>query len=174
MKKLQILIIFLALAFITPIPAMAGVRVGVNINLPPIAIGIGGPPDLVEIPDADQAYVAPDVNVDLFFWNGWWWRPYEGRWYRSHYYDRGWAHYNRAPGFYHHVDPRWRDNYRAHNWHGRPWDYQRVPGGHFQGQGQQGHGHGQGQQGHGQGRGQGHGQQGYEQQGQGQQGHNRN
>jgi len=149
MKKLYLLTIFLALVMITPIPAMAGVRVGVNIGLPPIVIGIGGgppgPPDLVQIPDTDQVYVAPDVNVELFFWNGWWWRPYEGRWYRSHYYDRGWAYYNRAPRFYRHVDPGWRGNYRTHTWHGRPWNYQRIPGGHFQGQG---HGQGHGQQGH--------------------------
>ena len=139
MKKLYLLTIFLALVIINPIPAMAGVRVGVNVVLPPIVIG--GPPDLVEIPDTDHVYVAPDVSVELFFWNGWWWRPYEGRWYRSHYYDRGLAHYDRAPRFYHHVDQGWRNNYRAHTWHGRQWNYQRVPGGHFQG-------HGQGQQGH--------------------------
>ena len=139
MKKLQILIIFLALVFITPIPAMAGVRVGVNIGLPPIVIGIGGPPDLVEIPDTEHVYVAPDVSVELFFWNGWWWRPYEGRWYRSHYYDRGWAHYNSVPRFSHHVDPGWRGNYRAHTWHGHQWNYQRVPSHNFQGHGQQEH-----------------------------------
>jgi len=138
MKKLYLLTIFMALVMITPIPAMAGVRV--NIGLPPIVIGIGGgPPDLVEIPDTDRVYVAPDVDVELFFWNGWWWRPYEGRWYRSHYYDRGWANYNRDPRFYHHVDPGWRGYYRAHTWHGRQWNYQRIPSRQVQRHGQQGH-----------------------------------
>ena len=149
MKKSLLGVVFLAAVIALPATAMAGVRVGVNIGLPPIVIGIGGgPPDLVEVPDSDQAYVAPDVNVELFFWNGWWWRPYEGRWYRSHYYDRGWAYYNRVPRFYHRVDPGWRGYYRSHAWHGRPWNYQRIPGGHFQGHGQ-GHGHRQqGQYGH--------------------------
>ena len=142
MKKSLLGLLFTAVLVVSPIPAMAGVRVGVGIALPPIVIGGGappGPPDLVEVPDTDRVYVAPDVSVELFFWNGWWWRPYEGRWYRSHYYDRGWAYYNRAPRFYHRVDPGWRGNYRTHNWHGRPWNYERVPGGHFQ-QGQGRHG----------------------------------
>jgi len=137
MKKLYLLTILLASVFITPVPAMAGTRVGVNIVLPPIVIG--GPIDLVEIPDTDEVYVAPDVNVELFFWGGWWWRPYEGRWYRSHYYDRGWTHYNSVPRFSHHVDPGWRGNYRAHTWHGHQWNYHRVPSRSFQGHGQQEH-----------------------------------
>ena len=162
MKKLRILIIFLALGMITPIPAMARVNVDVSIGLPPIIIG-GPPPVMVEVPDTDQVYVAPEVSIELFFWNGWWWHPYEGHWYRSHYYNHGWGYYNSVPMFYHHVDPGWRGYYRTHNWHGRQWNYQHIPGGHFQGQG---HYQGQGQQGHYQG----HGQQGHYQ-GQGQQGH---
>ena len=141
MKKSLLGISLLAMAIVAPVTAMAGVRVGVNIGIPPVVIGIGSPPPLVEIPDSAGVYVAPDVNIDLFFWNGWWWRPYEGRWYRSHYYDRGWAYYNRAPRFYHRVDPGWRGYYRAHNWHGRPWNYQRIPGENFQGHGQGGHRH---------------------------------
>jgi hypothetical protein len=132
MKKLHLSILFLALV-ITPIPAIAGARVSVNIGLPPIVIG--GPPDLVEIPDSDEVYAAPDVNVELFFWNGWWWRPYEGRWYRSHYYDRGWVHYDRIPRFYHHVDPGWRGYYRTHTWHGHLWNYERIPSRNFHGHG---------------------------------------
>ena len=44
-----------------------------------------------------SVYVVPDVEVDLFFWNGWWWRPWEGRWCRSRYYDRDWGYYDRVP-----------------------------------------------------------------------------
>jgi hypothetical protein len=36
------------------------------------------------------------------------------------------------------VDQGWRNNYRAHSWHGRQWNYQRIPSRQVQGQGQQG------------------------------------
>ena len=79
------------------------------------------------MPETSGVYVAPEIDVDLFFWNGFWWRPWEGRWYRSQYYDRGWAYYNRVPSFYYDVDPHWRGNYQNHNWHGHNWNYQEVP-----------------------------------------------
>ena len=94
-------------------------------SLPPIRFN--GPPDVVAMPDTDDVYVAPDMDVDMFFWNGWWWRPYEGRWYRSQYYDRGWADYNNVPSFYSDVDPSWRRYYRDRNWYGHRWDYDRIP-----------------------------------------------
>ena len=79
------------------------------------------------LPDTNDVYVAPDIDVDLFFWNGWWWRLWEGRWYRSHYYDRGWGYYNNVPSFYFDVDPGWRGYYRDHNWYGHRWNYERIP-----------------------------------------------
>ena len=67
------------------------------------------------------------ITLDLFFWNGFWWRPWEGRWYRSPYYDRGWAYYNRVPKFYYDVDPYWRTYYQNHSWHGHIWNYRPIP-----------------------------------------------
>ena len=82
-------------------------------NLPP-PIPFVAPPEMVVIPET-YVYVAPDIDVDLFFWNGWWWRLWEDRWYRSHYYNRGWGYYNNVPSFYFDVDPGWRGYYRDHN-----------------------------------------------------------
>jgi hypothetical protein len=79
------------------------------------------------IPDTDDVYVVPDINVDVFFWNGWWWRPWEGRWYRSRYYDRGWGYYDNVPSFYFDVDPGWRGYYRNHYWRDHRWNYERIP-----------------------------------------------
>ena len=79
------------------------------------------------MPDTNNVYVVPDINVDLFFWDGWWWRPWEGRWYRSQYYNQGWSYYNNVPSFYYDVDPRWRGYYRDHNWYGHRWNYERIP-----------------------------------------------
>jgi hypothetical protein len=44
-------------------------------------------------------YVDPDIDADLFFWDGFWWRLWEGRWYRSAYYDRDRAYYDSFPSF---------------------------------------------------------------------------
>jgi hypothetical protein len=126
MRKLLLGTILLALAIVVPIPAMAGVNISVGISLPP-PIAFEAPPDVVAMPDTDDVYVVPDADVDIFFWNGWWWRPWEGRWYRSQYYNRGWAYYNNVPSFYFDVDPGWRGHYRDHNWYGHRWNYERIP-----------------------------------------------
>ena len=128
MKKLLFGTILLALVCAFPVMTMAevGVSVGVSIPLPPV-IAFEAPPAVVALPDANGVYVAPSIGVDLFFWNGFWWRPWEGRWYRSPYYDRGWVYYNSVPRFYFNVDPYWRGYYQNRNWHGHIWNYQPIP-----------------------------------------------
>ena len=126
MNKVFLGTIFLALLIVVPIPTMAGVNIGIGISLPP-PIVFAAPPEVIVLPDANDVYVVPDIEVDLFFWSGWWWRLWEGRWYRSHYYNRGWAYYNYVPSFYFDVDPGWRGYYRDHNWHGHRWNYERIP-----------------------------------------------
>ncbi len=125
MKKLLFGTILLALVLVFPFPTMAGVNVSVSISLPPLIV-FSAPPELIVIPET-YVYVDPDINADLFFWNGWWWRLWEGRWYRSHYYNRGWSYYKTVPSFYFDVDPGWRGYYRDHNWYGARWDYERIP-----------------------------------------------
>lgn len=117
--------LLLTLVITVPIPALAGVDVNISIGLPPLIV-FAAPPELIVLPDT-YVYVAPEIDVDLFFWNGWWWRLWEGRWYRSHYYDRSWSYYNRVPSFYFDIDPGWRGYYRDRNWYGHRWDYERIP-----------------------------------------------
>jgi hypothetical protein len=126
MKKLLFGTMLFALLIVVSIPAMAGVDIGVSISLPPLIV-FEAPPDVIVMPDTSDVYVVPDIDVDLFFWNGWWWRPWEGRWYRSHYYNRGWGYYKNVPSFYFDVDPGWRGYYRDHNWYGHRWNYERIP-----------------------------------------------
>ena len=126
MKKLFFGTLLLALVIAVPIPTMARVDVNVSIALPP-PIVFAAPPDVIVLPDTNDVYVVPDIDVDMFFWNGWWWRLWEGRWYRSHYYNRGWGYYNNVPSFYFDVDPGWRGYYRDHNWYGHRWNYERIP-----------------------------------------------
>jgi hypothetical protein len=140
MKKRNIVIRFLlfgtivwSLVLLSHIPTMAvdvSVNVGVNIPLPP-AIVFSAPPQLVVIPET-YVYADPDVDADIFFYGGWWWRPWEGRWYRSRNYDSGWGHYKHAPPFYSQVPSHWRDDYRRHKWKGHKWDHKRIPHGQVQ------------------------------------------
>src|SRR5512139_976789 len=88
MKRLLLGTMLLALLIVVPIPTLAGVSININFPLPP-PIVFAAPPSVIVLPDTDDVYVDPDIDVDLFFWNGWWWRPWEGRWYRSRYYDYG-------------------------------------------------------------------------------------
>jgi hypothetical protein len=66
-----------------------GVNVRVGNNLP--AIRFAAPPDLVVIPGT-YVYIVPDINVDVLFFQDYWWRPYEGHWYRSRDYKGEWSY----------------------------------------------------------------------------------
>src|SRR4030042_2998758 len=75
MKKLFFVTLLLALVIVVPIPTMARVDVGVSIALPrPIVFA--APPEMIVLPET-YVYVVPDVDVDIFFYDGWWWRPWE-------------------------------------------------------------------------------------------------
>jgi hypothetical protein len=125
MKKLFFGTLLLALVIVAPIPTMARVDVSVSIVLPP-PIVFAAPPELIVLPET-YVYVVPDVDMDIFFYNGWWWRPWEGHWYRSRYYDSGWAYYKSVPSFYKRIPSGWRNDYRDHRWKGHEWSYQRIP-----------------------------------------------
>jgi len=126
MKKLLLAAAILALATMIHVPARAAVDINIGIALPP-PIVLPAPPDLIVLPSSDDVWVDPDVGVELFFWDGWWWYFWEGRWYRSHYYDREWVYYDATPVFFFGVDPEWRVFCREHRWHGHRWDFQRLP-----------------------------------------------
>jgi hypothetical protein len=125
MKKLLLGSILLAWLFVFPVQAMAGVDVRIAIPLPP-PIVFAAPPHVVVLPETN-VYVVPDVDADIFFHNGWWWRRWEGRWYRSRSYGSGWGYYKSIPSFYRGVPPGWRNDYREHRWRGHQWDHQRIP-----------------------------------------------
>ena len=69
MKKLFLASILFALAIILPVPAMAEVNVSIGIPLPPPVI-FEAPPNVIVMPDTYGVYAVPDIDVDIFFWNG--------------------------------------------------------------------------------------------------------
>ena len=125
MKKFLLLTILCAAILICPLRARARVDIGINIGLPP-PIAFVSPPELVVIPETN-VYAVPDFDAEIFFYHGWWWRLWEGRWYRSHQYSSGWRYYRKTPSFYRGIPPGWRDEYREGRWRGRPWEQQRIP-----------------------------------------------
>ena len=125
MKKVFFGTLLLALVLVFPIPTMAAVDVHVSIPLPPLIV-FAAPPEVVVLPETN-VYAVPDLDVDIFFYNGWWWRPWEGRWYRSRNYSSGWGYYRSVPSFYRGIPSSWRNDYRDHRWRGHPWNYQRIP-----------------------------------------------
>ncbi|MBM4341126.1 MAG: hypothetical protein FJ110_16470 [Deltaproteobacteria bacterium] len=126
MKRLLWGTMVLTIVIVFSIPTMAAIDIRIGIPLPPPII-FPAPPAVIVLPNTTTVYVAPDIDVDLFFWDGWWWRPWDGRWYRSRYYDRGWIYYDAVPRFYFDVDPGWRGFYRDRHWHGHRWNYERIP-----------------------------------------------
>lgn len=86
---------------------------------PPIPFVV--PPNVVVLPGTD-VYVVPDVEVDIFFQGGWWWRQWRGNWYRSTYYNHGWASYRGYPSWHRKIPHNWRYNYSTRIWGGRPWN----------------------------------------------------
>lgn len=104
---------------------LARAAVDIRISLPPLIV-FSAPPEVVVIPETN-VYVVPDLDEDVYFHNGWWWRPWEGRWYRSRNHRTGWTYYRNTPSFYKGIPPGWRDDYRGNRWKGHEWKHQRIP-----------------------------------------------
>ena len=102
--------------------SFAGVHVNIGINLP--LFSFPAPPPMVVVPGT-YAYYVPDVDVDIFFYHGYWYRPYEGRWFRARGYNGPWAHVEerRIPPVIVGLPPDYRH-------HARP-EHEHIPYGQF-------------------------------------------
>jgi len=109
---LSIVVIFVAFSLF-PQAGSAEVNVNVGINVPLPAFVFHAPPPVVVIPGT-YAYVVPDVDIDIVFFQGYWYRPYRDHWYRSASYNGPWRVHDRVPGELHSLPP----------------DYRHVPPGH--------------------------------------------
>ena len=100
---------------------------------PPPVVAFPGEPEMVVVPGT-YVYFAPGVNEDLFFYHDYWYRPYEGRWYRARSYNGPWAFIERTrvPRVFFQLPPDYRRmDYRARipypelrrNW--RAWEHER-------------------------------------------------
>ena len=92
--------------------AEVNIKVGINVPPPPPLV-IPKPPPMYVIPRT-YVYFPPEVEVDVFFYNGYWYRPHQGHWYRSENYDDRWVYISREkvptviinlPPNFRHVSP---------------------------------------------------------------------
>jgi hypothetical protein len=96
--------------------ALAEVKVNVGVNFPPPPpLVIPAPPPVVVIPHT-YVYFPPEVEGEIFFYHGYWYRPYQRRWYRSGSYKGPWVYIvpEKVPRAVLHLPP----------------DYRHVPPGH--------------------------------------------
>lgn len=127
MKQIILKAVILVSVLAVPVSSMANGRMDVHVVVPmPPPVVAAGPLHVVVIPQT-CIYAVPDADVEIFFFSGWWWRPWQGRWYRSHDYLSGWAYYGNAPAFYRQVPPTWRRDYRQNRWKGQHWEHRRIP-----------------------------------------------
>ncbi len=107
----------LTMMILYPGTSSAGVNLSVTIPLPGLVFT--APPAMVAIPGT-YAYFAPDVEADIFFYHGYWYRPYGGRWYVSAGFNGPWGYIgvNRVPHALIDLPPSYR---RV------PPGYERVP-----------------------------------------------
>ena len=90
---------------------------------PPIAYA--EPPQVIVLPGTD-VYVAPEMEIDLYYQGGWWWRQWRGHWYRSRTHDHGWQPYRDYPLWHRKIPPDWRRSYDSRTWGGRSWNPPRI------------------------------------------------
>jgi hypothetical protein len=114
LKNVALVIAVLLLLVFAYQPAEAGVNI--NIDLPFFSLPY--PPQLVVIPGTYAYYVA-DADVDIVFYQGRWYRPWNDRWYWATGYNGPWA--LAGPRFVPNILLRLPRDYR----HGR--EYTRIP-----------------------------------------------
>ena len=88
-RKILFLGIVLGALMMFPSSGVPQARADVRVALPP-PYRFAAPPAMVVIPGT-YVYTIPDVNMDVLFFSGYWYRPYEGRWFRARSYNGPWA-----------------------------------------------------------------------------------
>ena len=134
MAKRTVIIMFLGMILLTLMGysnrsfAEVNVDIGINIPGPPPPVVIHRPPPVVVIPKT-YVYYPPGVDVDIFFYHGYWYRPHNGHWYRARGYNGPWGYIaaHEVPGVLFGLPPDFRhrqsrDRYIAHEELRKNWD----------------------------------------------------
>lgn len=87
-------------------PALAEVDVNVSIGLPVLAVG---PEPVMAVIPGTYVYFVLDLDSDLFFYQGYWWRVHNGRWYRAAAPGGPWRFFRKVPRPLLSLPPGWRN-----------------------------------------------------------------
>jgi hypothetical protein len=144
------IMLLIGMGFPNGVSAEVNINVGINAPPPP-PLAIPAPPPMFVIPGT-YVYFAPDIESDILFYQGYWYRPFRGHWYRSGVYNGKWVYvapkrvprvllnlppdYRRVPPEhrripYGEVRKNWktweRDKYwekhGGREWHGEKWEH---------------------------------------------------
>lgn len=124
MKRSVVYLLILASAMIVsggPSVASAEVNVNIGIGVPLPALVFPAPPALVVIPGT-YVYSVVDIDQDVYFYQGFWYRPHGGVWYRAREHSGPWGRISAVPPAVMHVPP----DYRRHI----PPGHEHMPYGH--------------------------------------------
>jgi hypothetical protein len=92
MCGISVLAILLGMLFSLAGTRQAAAQVQVNVNIgPPPRYVIPAPPPVIVIPGT-YVYAVPDIEVDILFYQGYWYRPHQGYWFRSRSYNGPWVY----------------------------------------------------------------------------------
>lgn len=114
-----------------PAGTEARVDVGINLNLP--LFTFHEPPELAVIPGT-YIYYVPDIDADIYFYRGSWYRNWGNRWHRSRNYNGPWSSlgrrhvpgaFFRLPSDYRHRNIHERMRYRDVDRHWQRWEKDR-------------------------------------------------
>jgi hypothetical protein len=163
MKRRMFIILFVGTMLLTLLGlsnrgfAEVNINVGINVPPPPPLV-IHAPPPMFVIPRT-YVYFAPEVEADIFYYHGYWYRPHKGHWYRSGSYNGRWVYIapkkvpaallNLPPDFrrvpsghqhipYGHLKKNWRtwekekywEKHGGKEWHEEKWEHNRGKGKH--------------------------------------------
>jgi len=84
------LVVAIMVVVLAGLSSLSDARVDVNIGINLPAYTFAAPPSLAVIPGT-YVYFVPGIDVDVLFYHGYWYRPYEGRWFRSSSYMGPWG-----------------------------------------------------------------------------------
>jgi hypothetical protein len=81
------------------------VNVNVNVGLPVLKVG---PDPIMAVVPGTYVYFVADLDGDLFFYQGYWWRAHNGRWHRSAAAGGPWVFFKAVPHPLLNLPPGWR------------------------------------------------------------------
>lgn len=108
MKKRMLIIFLVGVMFAVSLGYSTEVKAGVPIPPPPPFV-FPAPPSVFLIPNT-YVYFVPDIEPDIFFYHGYWYRPHRNYWYRANVYNGPWVYIAppRVPSIIINIGPNFR------------------------------------------------------------------